>query len=547
MKHNKLHISQKNSIILLIAFMSIALFGIISVQIRWINNALKLKEEAMNRVVDEVLYNVVQRYDNENKLRLLTPQKFPQSNDTMIYHFQFKQSTGSSSPKPLVTVSQSATIHSRSSKVPPPPAVEEKTVIQSNDSLIYIISGDTVTVDLRNEKSNLEYLTQQAKLDIQKAQLELVKVEQMHVQQQKQFEVFVQRWNQEFVFQDVMQRINPKVLKTIIQNELKNRGIDHKFEFGIQAADSMVYISSNQASKQLKQTTHRTNLFPNDIFQRNNELLLTFTDNRSKMLANFSGLLALSGLFTLTILFLFTYSILLILRQKKLSDMKSDFINNMTHEFKTPLATISLAADSIENPKIINNSDKIGYFTQMIKKENRRMNSQVERILQVARLERKDLNLNYELLDLHSVINSCIETFKLKIENAGGEILFQPDAERSYIEMDHEHIFNVVKNLVDNAIKYTENNLYVKIKTWNFDKGICFSVEDHGIGMSKKVLSKIFEKFYREQHGNVHNVKGHGLGLSYSRQIIQLHNGEISAESQPGNGSTFTVFLPFSV
>ncbi|HEY3389461.1 MAG TPA: HAMP domain-containing sensor histidine kinase, partial [Prolixibacteraceae bacterium] len=255
----------------------------------------------------------------------------------------------------------------------------------------------------------------------------------------------------------------------------------------------------------------------------------------------------LSVVFTLIIFLTFSLSIFLIIRQKKISEMKSDFINNMTHEFKTPIATISIAADSITNEKVINNEEKIRFFTGMIKKENLRMNEQVERILQIARLDRKEFEFNFQAVNIHELIEDAIKGILLQVEKKGGKIVTRLEAVNPVVTTDPIHFTSLLYNLLDNANKYSPETPSITVATTNCPKGIYLSVEDTGIGMSKAVQARIFDKFYRLPSGNIHNVKGFGLGLSYVKAILEANNGSIKVFSEPGKGSKFVVFVPFLI
>jgi two-component system phosphate regulon sensor histidine kinase PhoR len=239
-------------------------------------------------------------------------------------------------------------------------------------------------------------------------------------------------------------------------------------------------------------------------------------------------------------------SVFFILRQKKITEMKSDFINNMTHEFKTPIATISLAADTITNPKVIKDEQSIRHFISMIKKENARMNKKVETILQIASLDKKEIDFRFENQSLHSIIEKVADTIEIQAHQKNGRIELKLNAHEPVIYGDTEHLGNLVTNLLDNAIKYSLNAPEIMVETKNNDRGIILSVHDKGIGMSKSVQSKIFERFYRQNSGNVHDVKGFGLGLNYVRAIIDAHKGNISVTSEPGKGTRFDIFLPFN-
>lgn len=227
--------------------------------------------------------------------------------------------------------------------------------------------------------------------------------------------------------------------------------------------------------------------------------------------------------------------------------MKSDFINNMTHEFKTPIATISIATDSISNDKVINDAEKVRFFTGMIKKENLRMNEQVERILQIARLDRKEFEFNFKAVNVHELIEEAIAGISLQVEKKGGRIDTKLEAVNPVVTTDPVHFTNLIYNLVDNANKYSPDEPLITVSTTNCSKGIYLSVEDNGIGMSKSVQSRIFDKFYRLTSGNIHTIKGFGLGLSYVKAILEANNGSIKVYSEPGKGSRFVVFVPFLI
>jgi len=248
--------------------------------------------------------------------------------------------------------------------------------------------------------------------------------------------------------------------------------------------------------------------------------------------------------FTLMIIAAFYVTVNALLRQKKLSEIKNDFINNMTHEFKTPLATISLAVDALRNEKVVQDREKSGYFTSIIKEENRRMNKQVETILQASLLDRQDQQLNLRTLHVHQVIQEAMENFQLQLDGNGGSAELQLNARTDLIEADEVHFMNLITNLIDNAVKYSKENLLIKIATHSTNKSLVIRIEDNGIGMSKETQRRIFEKFYRAHTGNLHNVKGFGLGLSYVKTIVEAQRGKIKVDSTIGKGTTFTLEFP---
>lgn len=253
-----------------------------------------------------------------------------------------------------------------------------------------------------------------------------------------------------------------------------------------------------------------------------------------------------SIIFTLIIITAFFITIRALLRQKKLSEIKSDFINNMTHEFKTPLATISLAVDALKNQKVIEDKEKHDYFTGVIKEENKRMNKQVETILQAALLDKNEVTLNMKKISVHDLIKGILNNIELLINEKNGKVELILDADNDLIMADEIHFANLLNNLFDNALKYSKENLLITINTSSGGGKLKIKIEDNGIGMTKETLNKIFEKFYRAHTGNIHNVKGFGLGLSYVKTIIEAHGGSIKAESSLGKGSSFTILLPLA-
>jgi two-component system phosphate regulon sensor histidine kinase PhoR len=276
------------------------------------------------------------------------------------------------------------------------------------------------------------------------------------------------------------------------------------------------------------------------------KLIIIIPDYRSQVWASLKWVLLGAITFMIVILAAFFVTIRSLLIQKKLSEIKSDFINNMTHELKTPLATISLAVDAIRNPKVVNDPEKLHYFSSIIKDENKRMNKQVETILQAALLDKQEVQLRLKELNVHDILAHVADNFKLQMDERKGKLVIEPEAQNDLIEGDDVHITNMLSNLVDNAIKYSKEDVppVITISTMNYGKYLRVRLEDNGIGMNKETVSRIFEKFYRAHTGNIHNVKGFGLGLSYVRTMVDAHHGKIKVESVPGKGSVFTVDLP---
>ncbi|MEO1436632.1 MAG: HAMP domain-containing sensor histidine kinase, partial [Bacteroidota bacterium] len=356
----------------------------------------------------------------------------------------------------------------------------------------------------------------------------------------------------------LMERINLNHLDQLLKESLMHKGITIDYDYGLLSNRRQKFVFAKTSEDQLDRkgkvteaglhrlltSMFRVNLFPYDS---PGQLMLYFPGKSGFLWQSVWMMLLGSVLFTGIILFCFIYTVQVIFRQKKLSEIKTDFINNMTHEFKTPIATISLAADSINSPIISGNPEKVKRFATIIKEENKRMNSQVEKVLQISLLDKDDFKLKLREINLHEVATKAARNLTLQVEQRNGSIELDLDAENHMIEGDLTHVQNVIHNLLDNANKYSPENPKIIIRTRNKGNGIQVSVIDHGMGMNKEARKRIFDKFYRVHTGNLHDVKGFGLGLSYVKAIMTAHKGHIDVKSEEGQGSEFILFFPFHV
>lgn len=488
----------KRIIIGLVFLMGISLLGIVAVQFYWFNNSVKVRNELFDRSVNEALNLAVRRLETGHDLRIIR---------NIVAGDSIKWEDGIPPPPP-----------------PPPPAFDDIDVMIKKDTAKGRIS--VITSKSRKLKSEFPEIGN----DMAK------KIEQIE-ELSKQITYEYRGW-------ETGRHIDEKLLKDLIKEELVDKAIPIDFSFTIDSKDSINKATAKTADFR---KWYKVNLFPNDVFRKNLELALFFPDRDLFIGRTTTLLLGVSVAFTLIIFLTFLLSIILILRQKKISEMKSDFINNMTHEFKTPIATISIAADSIADEKVISNEEKVRFFAGMIKKENIRMNEQVERILQIARLDRKEFEFNFQTVNIHELVNEAIIGIALQVEKKGGKIVRHLDAINPVVMTDPIHFTGLLYNLLDNANKYSPDTPLITVTTANCPKGINLSVEDKGIGMTKAVQTRIFDKFYRLTSGNIHNVKGFGLGLSYVKAILEANNGSIKVYSEPGKGSKFVVFVPFLI
>lgn len=354
---------------------------------------------------------------------------------------------------------------------------------------------------------------------------------------------------------DVVDRIRMMVLDSLLKVALDIQGINANFNYAVFSdrlkqfvlIDNHVVMSESNFTglDNFRKTKYKSLLFPKDYPFQTGWLMLHFPQKSRAVWGSLWWSLVLSLLFSVVILLCFGYTIRVIWLQKKISEMKNDFINNMTHEFKTPIATISLASDAILMPNILSNPDKVRHFIEKIKQENKRMNGQVEKVLQMALIERDKLKLKIVSVDINEIVEQAVSNVQLRVEKRDGRANCLLEATNATIEGDLTHLSSMINNLLDNAEKYSPEQPEIIVTTRNASNGVEIVISDNGLGMSKDALKHIFERFYRVHTGNLHNVKGFGLGLAYVKAMIAAHNGTINVQSELGKGSTFTLFLPF--
>ncbi|MEO5984985.1 MAG: HAMP domain-containing sensor histidine kinase [Ferruginibacter sp.] len=360
------------------------------------------------------------------------------------------------------------------------------------------------------------------------------------------------------IFQSsVIQRFSKEDIHNIIRRALDNHllnGVDFEFAVTQNSIAGDQVQSDNFFKYYVDSANHTQQVIPlippsgSNLENLSVEefLVVIVPHQRAIILKGITWFILGAILFTFIITAAFFITIRTLIKQKKLSEIKSDFINNMTHEFKTPLATISLAVDALKNEKVSGDKEKTNYFTGIIKEENKRMNKQVETILQAALLDQQKVELNLKKLSAHSLITTALNNIALPVEEKGGKLIINLDAERHTILADEVHFTNLVNSVLDNAVKYSKEQPVIKLSTSNSGLNIKIKIEDNGIGMNKETLHRIFEKFYRAHTGNIHNVKGFGLGLSYVKTMVEAHKGFIKADSTLGKGSGFTITIPLA-
>jgi two-component system phosphate regulon sensor histidine kinase PhoR len=342
----------------------------------------------------------------------------------------------------------------------------------------------------------------------------------------------------------VSERLGHVMLDTLLKKSFAENGISLPFYYKVNDNNKLIFANFNKLNSDREIKNYKVKLFPNDALQHQQFIEVGFPNRENYIIRNLWSVFGSSILLIGFIGAVFYYSVNTMLNQKKLANIKNDFINNMTHELKTPVSTISLALEFIKDKTVSTNSEKTEKYLNIIEQENRRLGSQIETVLQIAKLEKGDINLRHELLEINEILDQVVKNHAVQIEKFDATLDLDLHAEETNVMADKVHLTNIFYNLLDNAIKYSYEKPQIKISTSNTDNQLSVKISDKGMGIPKDHLNKIFDKFYRVPKGNLHDVKGFGLGLSYVKNMVELHHGTIEVSSKPGEGSEFTVMLP---
>ncbi len=502
----------------IIGLSTLSMLGLVMIQVYWVARAIQVNRETFSRGVNEALMNVTHNLERKDAFTFVSNKSFK---DTVILPNISVKSLSPGALRPYLL----SDLHKRgyqnfffdgsepSNYVKP----DNEEMLSYYDNIGSIDTSNTESVPERmNRVLKKKYLLQKLAADL------------------------ARRNN------PIEQRCDYGQLNKMLKTELSNEGIDIPYKFGVyeQNQNKYVFAGTNPDSTELRKTVFKAQLFPDDFFLEPNFLRIYFPGQRAYLLKQIVPVLSSSLIFILIIGLSFLWMMQRFLEQKNLSDMKTDFINNMTHEFKTPITTIGLASEALKDPEVKKDEGRRDRYAGLIFEENRKLEGQVERVLQIAQMDKGKIKLKPEELDIHNLINDVVKRQAVLAEERGGAIQMDLDAQNPYVFGDAYHITNILDNLIDNANKYSLEKPEIGIRTYNIDDKIGIEISDHGIGMSIEDQKKIFDKFYRVPTGNIHNVKGFGLGLNYVKTMAELQGGSINVKSLPGSGSVFTLVLP---
>ena len=519
---------KERKIKIIVGLMSISVIGLIALQIYWMNNLIKIEEERFERSVNIALINTADKLEKLEATNAVLNKITGGKDDVTV----FIQTDSLSNVKKI------------EKKIP--------FKLKKTDSTNHAAIGYRVTYssDSSNGKKRLEVLENRTVPEHGTSVNYMWKFKpDTLVFRQKQL---VQNVVTELVSQNsgkkIEDRLSTSKLDSLLSSEFKNNGINTDYYFAVDKlnSDSLTLVKTGADTSMLRKSNLKTMLFPGEMFFNPNQLIVYFPNKKTYIFSSILGMLGLSIALILIIAGVFFKTVQMFIRQKKITEIKNDLINNITHEFKTPISTISVACEALNEPGLTIKPESVNKYSSIIKEENERLRMMVENLLNTAAFEKDTYHLAKENLDLDEIINKSVEKFEEMLKQKSGNIEVEGMPSSLKVNADKFHLMNIISNLIDNSIKYNERTPDIKITVERKDKFASIKVSDNGIGIAKDNLNKIFETFYRVPTGNVHNVRGNGIGLSYAKKIIEAHGGTISAVSSLGKGSTFEIKIPLS-
>ena len=512
---------KRKTIVLLAVFFFLVISGLIMIQLYWIRNAIAITDQQFRYNANKALESVVLDLETQELIDRIVDEIDPESSDSVTAII--------SANSPLASRLRDYQAETRMSEIYDPGYTDRPLIVTNSGQKIYISAKEISPIP---EEEITEPSPQMITAGLTK------RVSNKIVYLESIMENILQNTP------DIRERIEPAKINGQLRKALNNVGIHLDYEFSIRSGRFGNIYSTPGFTDKPGTNKFIFQLFPNDPVPSQSQIVLYCLQEQQYKYEKIGSLGALSLIFTLLLLVLSAGTFAVIFRQKKMSEIRNDFINNMTHELKTPISTISLASQMIADKTIPAANKDISHLAKVISDESMRLKYQVEKVLQMAIFEKMKTKLSLSRTDVHKIIDKSVENFSLQIENRNGIIIKDLKASDHFALIDEIHFLNAISNLIDNAIKYTTEKPEITISTRNNKKGILLIIEDNGIGISKDNIKRIFDKFYRVHSGNVHNVKGFGLGLTYVKKITEEHNGSIKVESQPNKGTKFTVFIP---
>jgi two-component system, OmpR family, phosphate regulon sensor histidine kinase PhoR len=512
---------KRKTIVLFAILFFLVISGLIMIQFYWISNSIAITDQQFRYNANKALESVVLDLEAQELIDMIIGEINPESTDTVTVTIP--------TTSPLAGRLKGYQAGSNPSSSYNIDNTDKPLLITNSGQKIYISAKDISPIPDENITEPSAQITNAALTG--RVTNKIIHIESI-------LEKILQ------TTPDIRERINPNKVNRQIRTALNNVGIHLDYEFSIRSGLLGTIWSTPGFTDRPGTSKFIIQLFPNDPVPSQNQLVLYCLQEQQYKFGKMGGMAAMSIIFTLFLVILSTGTFIVIFRQKKMSEIRSDFINNMTHELKTPISTISLASQMISDKSIPDKNKNIGHLSKIISDESMRLKYQVEKVLQMAIFERMNTKLSFSGMDIHNIINRALENYSLQIVNLNGIVKKDYQASNPVVDVDEVHLVNAISNLIDNAIKYSNGKLELVLATRNSKKGILISVEDNGIGISKENLKRIFDKFYRVHSGNLHNVKGFGLGLSYVKKVVEEHNGTIKVESQMNKGTKFTIVIP---
>ena len=522
--------------------MGLSMIGLISFQLYWIDNLITANEERFQKDVHEALNSVAGKLEKQETIRVF--------NKLNILSQAPAYDTAQARKKPVFNASEK-------SSSPRPAIQREMSRLQEGTQQVFVLEDSIYGTSFEFVFSLGAYdnsFFQSFNPNLSQDE-ELLERDRRIQELENKLDKVSSRYEQTFeVVNELMgshrplgSRFSPNQLDSLLQKELLGRGIDIEYDYGVllSRSNQFLYLTNNIEPKELVKSGLKANLFPSDLFGNESQLIVSFPDKRGFLAKKVWSAMASSGILVVVILFCFGYSIRIIVHQKKLSEMKNDFINNMTHELKTPISTVSLAVEALSD-KDIERSTLREKYINVIGEENKRLGDQVEKVLQIAAIDRNDFNLKEAILPMKKMLQSATDHISMQVEQRDGRINLVDNSEKDLVKGDEMHLTNIIINLLDNANKYSPEAPNITLKANSDEENFYLSIQDRGIGMTKEQQKHIFEKFYRVPTGDLHNVKGFGLGLAYVQKIVAAHGGVINVDSEPGKGSKFSIKLPLA-